>query len=41
VARVPVGLTANLGLRMDTAMGGVTFSLSNVLGFIPVGRIAP
>jgi outer membrane protein insertion porin family len=35
VARVPVDLTGNLGLRMDTSVGGLTFAFSNVLGFIP------
>jgi outer membrane protein assembly factor BamA len=35
-ATVPVDLTFNLGLRVDTAMGGFTFGLSNLLGFIPV-----
>ncbi len=36
LARVPMDLTANLGLRMDTSAGGLTFALSNVLGFIPL-----
>jgi len=35
VARFPVDLTGNLGLRMDTSAGGLTFAFSNVLGFIP------
>ncbi|HOU90663.1 MAG TPA: BamA/TamA family outer membrane protein [Polyangiaceae bacterium] len=34
-ARFPVDLTGNLGLRMDTSAGGLTFAFSNVLGFIP------
>jgi outer membrane protein insertion porin family len=34
--RIPLDLTANLGLRMDTSLGGLTFALSNVLGFIPL-----
>lgn len=33
---VPVDLTFNLGLRIDTAAGGVLFGLSNFLGFLPV-----
>lgn len=36
-ARVPVDLTAGLGFRMDTNLGGFTFSFSNALGFIPTG----
>jgi outer membrane protein assembly factor BamA len=36
IARIPLDLTANLGLRMDTSAGGLTFALSNVLGFIPL-----
>jgi outer membrane protein insertion porin family len=36
VARIPVDLTANLGLRMDTSAGGMTFAFSNVLGFVPL-----
>ena len=35
-ARVPVDLTFNLGLLIDTNAGGFTFAFSNVLGFIPV-----
>lgn len=34
-ARLPADLTGNLGLRMDTSAGGLTFAFSNVLGFIP------
>lgn len=34
--KVPVDLTFNLGLRIDTNAGGFTFAFSNVLGFIPV-----
>ncbi len=41
LSRIPVGLTSNLGLRMDTSMGGIVFSLSNFLGFIPVRRVEP
>src|SRR5690606_30404127 len=34
---IPIDLTANLGFRMDTSLGGVTFSFANALGFIPLG----
>jgi outer membrane protein assembly factor BamA len=34
--RIPVDLTFNLGLRMDTNAGGFAFAFSNVLGFLPV-----
>ncbi len=33
---VPVDLTANLGVRMDTSAGGFVFALSNVIGFVPM-----
>jgi outer membrane protein assembly factor BamA len=33
--RIPCDLTANAGFRMDTSVGGVIFSVSNVLGFLP------
>jgi hypothetical protein len=36
--RIPLDLTANLGVRLDTSLGGFTFSVSNVLGFLPVLR---
>jgi outer membrane protein insertion porin family len=36
LARIPMDLTANLGFRLDTSMGGFTFTFSNVLGFLPV-----
>jgi outer membrane protein assembly factor BamA len=32
---IPIDLTFNLGLRVDTAAGGVMFGLSNFLGFLP------
>jgi outer membrane protein insertion porin family len=35
-ATVPIDLTFNFGLRVDTSVGGVVFGLSNFLGFIPV-----
>ena len=37
-ARVPVDVTYNLGLRVDTAVGGVTLAFSNLLGLIPARR---
>ena len=36
LSRVPVDLTANLGFRLDTSLGGFNFSFANVLGFLPV-----
>ena len=33
---VPVDLTFNLGLRMDTAAGGIALGIANFLGFIPI-----
>lgn len=41
LARVPVDLTLNLGLRMDTSIGGFAFAFSNILGFIPVRGRGP
>jgi hypothetical protein len=38
LARIPVDLTATLGIRADTAVGGFTFSLSNALGFAFTGK---
>ena len=35
-ATVPIDLTFNLGLKIDTSAGGFTLGLSNFLGFIPV-----
>lgn len=35
LSRLPVDLTYNVGLRVDTAVGGVTLAFSNLLGFIP------
>jgi outer membrane protein insertion porin family len=32
----PVDLTFNLGLRMDTAAGGIALGIANFLGFIPI-----
>lgn len=36
--RIPIDLTFNLGLQMDTSAGGFAFAFSNVLGFIPMRR---
>jgi hypothetical protein len=38
LARIPLDLTGNLGFRLDTSLGGFTFTFSNVLGFLPVGQ---
>lgn len=38
LSRIPLDLTANLGFRIDTSLGGFTFTFSNVLGFLPVGQ---
>jgi len=37
-ARVPIDLTYNLGLRVDTNVGGVTLAFSNLLGLLPTRR---
>jgi outer membrane protein assembly factor BamA len=34
--RIPVDLTFNLGLRADTAAGGLALGIANFLGFIPI-----
>jgi outer membrane protein insertion porin family len=36
LARVPLDLTGNIGFRIDTSAGGLTFAFSNILGFIPL-----
>ena len=36
LSRIPLDLTANIGFRLDTSLGGFTFTFSNVLGFLPV-----
>ncbi|HEV8550307.1 MAG TPA: BamA/TamA family outer membrane protein, partial [Polyangiaceae bacterium] len=38
LARIPIDLTATLGVRADTAVGGFNFSFSNALGFVLVGK---
>ena len=35
--RIPVDLTYNVGVRLDTALGGATVAFSNLLGLIPAG----
>lgn len=35
--RIPVDLTYNFGIRLDTALGGATVAFSNLLGLIPSG----
>jgi outer membrane protein assembly factor BamA len=37
-ARVPLDITYNLGLRVDTSVGGLTLAFSNFLGLIPARR---
>jgi outer membrane protein insertion porin family len=34
-AKVPIDLTFNLGVQIETSAGGFTFGISNFLGFIP------
>jgi outer membrane protein insertion porin family len=38
LARIPIDLTASIGVRADTAVGGFNFSFSNALGFVLVGK---
>jgi hypothetical protein len=33
---IPVDLTFNLGLRADTAAGGISLGIANFIGFIPI-----
>lgn len=33
--QVPIDLTTNLGLRVDTSVGGITLAFSNLLGLVP------
>lgn len=35
LARAPIDLTYNLGLRIDTNVGGLTLAFSNLLGLLP------
>jgi outer membrane protein insertion porin family len=39
--RIPVDLTYNLGIRLDTSLGGATIALSYLLGLIPAGSSVP
>jgi outer membrane protein insertion porin family len=39
--RLPVDLTYNLGLRIDTSVGGATIAFSNLLGLFPARRGGP
>lgn len=41
LAKLPIDLTFNFGLRADTAIGGFMFGVSNFLGFLPVRGAAP
>src|SRR5690606_31628104 len=41
LARVPLDVTANFSVRIDTSAGGFVFSLSNVLYIIPVRGEGP
>jgi outer membrane protein assembly factor BamA len=34
-ARVPLDLTYNVGMRVDTSVGGITLGFSNLIGLIP------
>ena len=36
-ATVPIDFTFNFGLRADTALGGLLFGISNLIGFLPAG----
>lgn len=36
LATFPVDLTFNLGLRADTAAGGIAIGIANLIGFIPI-----
>jgi outer membrane protein insertion porin family len=38
VGAVPLDITFNLGVRIDTSAGGLTFGISNFLGFLPVRK---
>jgi hypothetical protein len=33
---LPIGLTFNAGLRLDTQAGGFTIGIANLIGLIPV-----
>ena len=35
LGRIPIDLSFNVGMRVDTSLGGLTLAFSNLLGFIP------
>jgi len=41
LARLPIDLTFNLGLRADTAVGGFAIGIANLIGFIPIRSEGP
>lgn len=41
LARVPIDLTFNLGLRADTAAGGFAIGIANLIGFVPIRSEGP
>jgi outer membrane protein assembly factor BamA len=41
LARIPLDVAGNVGLRLDTSAGGFVFAFSNVLSFIPVRGEGP
>ena len=41
LARVPVDLTFNCGMRADTAAGGFSVGIANLIGFVPVRSEGP
>lgn len=38
LARIPIDLTGNFGVRVDTSVGGLNFAFSNLVGFVPARR---
>jgi outer membrane protein assembly factor BamA len=36
LSRIPIDLTANIGFRVDTSLGGFVFTFANMLGFLPL-----
>lgn len=39
-AKVPIDFTFNLGLRASTSVGGFSFALSTLIGFVPLREVA-
>ena len=35
-SRIPIDLTFNVGVRMQTSAGGFAFAFSNIIGFLPI-----